>query len=228
MIKINLVALIIDLFICAYAFYLSFLLLRRPYHPSSFNFGMALFSMACWVLNILIIFSPGIPVGLFLENLAYFFGLWIVHYFYIFSLEFPWPSLHKKWKIIIAYVVSSALSIAFFIPGFYTLGIVKDFPLLYTKINPLGNVIFLLYFSMLILLALKNLFFNYSRSGGFVRGQLRVIIVGTFLTFAFNIFFSVGIFFITDFNTTPIGALFVVGTLFYIYLLIFRDYHVKQ
>ncbi|MDX9913988.1 MAG: hypothetical protein RBS77_05415 [Candidatus Moranbacteria bacterium] len=216
------IAVLLNIPIALAAFISSFILLRRAKNNQIyFNFGLANLFLALWATDIILLFSFP-KFGMIFGNLSWFLGIWILHYFLIFTYYFPTPLKTKIYfDKTVLYFLTLLLSFSIFIPGFYTLDVHSVFPYIYFQVNTVGMLIFSGYFVLLAILAFKNLFFQYRRSDGIFKIQLKKIMSAVALAVLFNLIFSVNFYYFTKFDLTPIGILFTSGILFYIYLILF-------
>lgn len=194
------------------------LLKRSKGNAIYFNFGMAVLFLGTWAAEIFLLFFKG---GILLANLSYLFGIWILHYFLLFTYLYPVASPKLRYKFIIFYFFTLLVSTSIFIPKLYTTKAVVDFPYLYFSANPVGVTIFSVYFAFLSVLAFKNLITKYLQSDGIFKKYLFKIILGTGIAIFFNFIFSINIYYFTEFDTTPIGMLFTFSALAYIYSILF-------
>lgn len=205
------------------SFIFAYILLRRAKGDKIyFNFGMSTLFLGLWILSIVLLFFEVIKLdGVFFTNLSFLFGIWILHYFLIFTMKYPVPGSNDRLKINLLYLLTILLSVSIFLPGVYAVESTLDFPFLHVEINPVGLSIFSLYFFILSLLSFINLFKKYFQSDGIFRVHLRKIIIGTLIAVFVNFIFGITIYFFVNFDTTPIGILFVFGVLMYIYSILF-------
>jgi len=219
---IFLTILLVNIPIVLASFFFAVVLLRRGKNPIYFNFGMAVLSLALWsVAEELLFFNPFSYFFVVLDQLTFLFGIWIVHYFLIFTMNFPIPTSKKLRQQVLLYIVTSIISFSFFLPGWYTQNVYANFPFVYIYDNPLGLTIYAFYFFVLGLLSFKNLIFRYIQSDGILRIQLKRIIIGTALVLLINFFSSITIYYFSAFSTAPIGVFFTSMTLIYIYSILF-------
>ncbi|MBN1779035.1 MAG: hypothetical protein JW816_02345 [Candidatus Buchananbacteria bacterium] len=161
---------------------------------------------------------------IFIVDLTFLFGIWILHYFYIFTYYFPFQRVEIRWQEKFIYFLTILISVSIFIPSLYARSADLDFPFLFVNINKIGLSIFVAYFVLLIVLSLKNLLSKYFISDGIHKINLKKVIVGTTLALIVNLFFSMSIYFFTEFDTNVVGAFFTLGVIIYIYLILFpRD-----
>ena len=173
------------------AFVFAFILLKRGRNPIYFNFGMAILFLALWMLITLLDFFRFTPLSstfhLLLEFAA---GIWILHYFLIFTYNFPIVRPDNKLKILFFYITTTVVFVTIFIPNLYVTSSFIDFPFRYSEVNATGLSIFIIYFIILAIVAFVNLFQNYERSDGLHRTQLKKIMAGTAIAIVANIIFS--------------------------------------
>lgn len=204
------------------SFVFAYIILRRGRNPIYFNFGMAVLFLALWIVSILLLFFRILPLPItFFLNLSFLFGIWILHYFLIFTIKFPVASPGNRFKINLLYLFTFLVSVTCFIPNLYAIEGRLEFPFLYISIGPMGLSIYTIYFVILVSLAFKNLIRKYLQSDGIFKTQLKKIILGTATAIFFNLLFSITIYFFITFNTTPIGVLFIFTVLLYIYSILF-------
>lgn len=218
------IILYIDIAIALVSLFFAIVLLFRSHDSITFNFGMTILSLFFWVVSILLLFfriTPQVPPVLFL-NFSFIFGAFIAHFFYIFTLKFPFTKNESKRKITLIYIFTIVISVLIFLPDLFSRDAVLDFPFLYVDMNPIGLVIFTTYFGIVGFFAFKNLIVKYFFTDGIHKIQLQRIIIGTFITFIVNIIFSMSIYFFIDVDLTPIGILFTFSIFMYIYSIIFN------
>ena len=100
------------------------LLKRSKGNAIYFNFGMAVLFLGTWAAEIFLLFFKG---GILLANLSYLFGIWILHYFLLFTYLYPVASPKLRYKFIIFYFFTLLVSTSIFIPKLYTTKAVVDF-----------------------------------------------------------------------------------------------------
>lgn len=205
------------------SFIFAYILLRRAKgNAIYFNFGMSTLFLGLWILSIVLLFFEIIKLGgIFFANISFLFGIWILHYFLVFTMKYPVPGGDDRLKINLLYLLTILVSVTIFLPGFYTTESILNFPFLYVEINSAGLSIFSIYFFLLALLSFKNLLSSYKRSDGIFKKHLKKIIIGTIVAVFANFILGITIYFFINFDTTPIGILFVFGVLTYIYLILF-------
>ena len=218
------IILYLNVLIAIASFIFAFILLRRTKgNAIYFNFGMATLFLGLWITSIPLIFLKFTePVNIFLTNTTFLFGIWILQYFLIFTIYFPTPHLKRKniW-VPLLYLLTLLISFSIFIPNLYTVRAVSDFPYLYVKFNAAGLTIYTLYFIALAAASFKNLIYKYRQSDGIFKIQLKKIILGTGIAVAANLALSITIYYFTEFDFSPIGALFTFAVLAYIYSILF-------
>lgn len=217
------IILYVDIVLALISLFFAIVLLARNRDSITLNFGMMVLSVFFWIVSILLLFFILVPQisSVFLLNLSFFFGALIAHFFYIFTLKFPF-SKNENIKIILFYILTVAVSISIFLPGLYGRKTSLDFPFLHIDINPVGLTIFTSYFLLVGIFAFKNLLVKFFSADGIHKIQLKKIIIGTFITFIVNAVISISIYFFIDVDLTPIGILFTFSILMYIYSIIFQ------
>jgi len=217
------IILYVDVVLALASLFFAIVLLSRSRDSITFNFGMMVLSVFFWIVSILLLFFPLIPQAsstLFL-NLSFLFGALVAHFFYIFTVKFPFTK-NKNTKILLLNFFTLILSVSIFWPGLYGREVILDFPFLHVDINPLGLGIFTTYFVLVGVFAFKNLLVKFFSTDGIHKIQLKKIIAGTFITFIVNAVVSIFIYFFIDIDLTPIGILFTFSILMYIYSIIFQ------
>src|SRR3990167_831519 len=73
------------------SFIFAYILLRRAKgNAIYFNFGMAVLFLALWISSIITYYIPALQdIAVLLGNISFIFGIWILHYFLIFTYKFP-------------------------------------------------------------------------------------------------------------------------------------------
>src|SRR3989344_8766483 len=199
------------------------LLKRGRGNPIYFNFGMSTLFLGLWMAATLLDFFRLTPFSSDVHaRLGFLLGLWILHYFLLFSIFFPFRLISDNRRISVIYIATLLSSLLAILPTFVKDAIVL-FPFRFRTIDPLLLTIYNLYFVGLSVFALMNLFKNYERSDGIYRIQLRKIIAGTSIAVFANIIFSLVNFYYTDFDLTAVGMFFALGVLIYIYLILFKQ-----
>lgn len=211
----------IPMAIAAFVF-AAILLSRSRGNPVYFNFGMSVLSLALWILVTFFSFFFIGPITLTFWLLSsYFFGLWIIYFFLMFTYKYPFSQDVKKLTIYILYTLSALVVLTIFVPNLYIFEDKLDFPFIYEKTNPIGLTIFSTYFIIFATLSFINLFKSYWRSDGIHKVQLKKIIIGTLVAVLANLIFSLFIYYFSTFESTPVGILFTFGVLIYIYSILF-------
>src|SRR3990167_5634654 len=72
-------------------FFFAFVLLRRSKGDAIyFNFGMCILFLALWILVTFLTFFEALPIPTIINVLLSFIaGLWVMHYFLLFTYKFP-------------------------------------------------------------------------------------------------------------------------------------------
>ena len=216
--------LILDIPLAVASFVFAYILLfRRDWrNPIYFNFGMSTLFLGLWILiTILTYFQIPFLSTYFLTAMSFIFGIWILHYFTIFTYKYPYQLKKDRNIIILLYILTSLFTLSFLIPNFYIIESALIFPLIYAKLNLFGLIIFIAYFLVLSILSFKNLIYKYINSGGVHKIQLRKIVIGTVIGVVANIIVIFGIYYLTPYDFTIIGVLFTTGVLMYIYSILF-------
>ena len=218
------IILILDIPLAIASFVFAYILLfRRDWrNPIYFNFGMATLSLGLWIFVTILTYIQNLFLSTyFLETLSFIFGLWILHYFAIFTYKYPYSLKKDSNIIILLYAVTSLFTLSFLIPDLYIFKSELRFPFLYNELNLIGFTLFIIYFSVLSILSFKNLIYKYLNSGGIHKIQLKKIIVGTVVGVIANLIFSLSIYYFAPYDFTIIGILFASGVLMYIYSIMF-------
>ncbi|OGY45805.1 MAG: hypothetical protein A2744_01580 [Candidatus Buchananbacteria bacterium RIFCSPHIGHO2_01_FULL_44_11] len=210
------------------SFVFAFILLRRAKgNGIYFNFGMATLFLALWQVALPLLFIDfSLPFNIFLVNVTWLFGIWIMHYFLIFTYNFPISTLYSHKQLGFLYLLTLFVSFTFFIPDLYTKGAYPNFPFLKLVVNPIGLTIYTVFFVSLAFFSFKNLIVNFLKSDGIFRIQLKKIIIGTGVAVIANLFLSITIYYFIDFDTAPLGTVFVFAVLLYIYSILFSKKYV--
>jgi len=131
---------------------------------------------------------------------------------------FPYSNERKDSKIALWFLILSIfIGASLFIPGAYVESVVPAFPFLKVLLNPLGLTVYSIYFIALAVGSFRNLITKYNKSDGIHKTLIRKVMNGTLIAVVANLFFSILIYFFTDFDTNPIGAPFTFFVLSYIY-----------
>ena len=205
------------------SFIFAFILLgRSKSNAIYFNFGMATLFLALWISETFFAFFPIFPFTTKIWILTSFScGLGIMHFFLMFTYNYPFSKAVSRYKIIILYIASILVASSPFVPKLYIQEISLDFPFIYERDNFIGLTIFSTYFVLLAALSFINLIKSYRESDGIFRINLKKIIVGTGIAVIANLIFSIFLYYFSTFEATPIGVLFTFGVILYIYSILF-------
>ncbi|OGY43701.1 MAG: hypothetical protein A2731_03730 [Candidatus Buchananbacteria bacterium RIFCSPHIGHO2_01_FULL_39_8] len=205
------------------SFIFAFILLRRAKgNPIYFNFGMAVLFMALWMLvTLLDFFRFTLFTSTFHALLSFAVSIWVLHFFLLFTYNFPAPKLINEFKILFFYLATFVISLSAFLPGLYVTSGSVEFPFRYREINPLGLSIFTIYFTILAIIAFFNLFQSYERSDGLHKTQLKKIMAGTAIAIVANLIVSLINYYYTSFDLTSVGIFSTFTVLVYIYSILF-------
>ena len=114
--------LILDIPLAIASFIFAYILLfRRDWrNPIYFNFGMATLFLGLWILVTILTYIQNLFLSTyFLATLSFIFGLWILHYFAIFTYKYPYPFKKDSNIIFLLYIITSLFTLSFLIPNFY-------------------------------------------------------------------------------------------------------------
>ncbi len=209
--------------IIIFSFAFAFIILRRGRDPIYFNFGMATLFLALWLTasEIMYLIIPD-ALRIIVINLTFAFGILIMHYFTIFTFYFPsLSSVRNRPVTAILYLLSFLVALSTIVPGMYVQRAVLDYPFLYVSFNNVNLTIFTLYFIVLTAISFNNLFKKYINSVGIHKIQLKKVIIGASVVIFINLFLSILLYFVTDFDTNIIGAFFAFAVIVLIFSMLF-------
>ncbi len=202
-------------------FFVGVLLKRAKGNPIYFNFGMSDLFLGLWMLVTLLDYFRLTPfASLFHARLGFLAGIWILHYFFIFTFYFPFPKKLNKYFIPLLYSITIIVSIVTMMP-FSIISASVDFPFRTRVVDSVYLTLYIIYFGLLMSMSLHNLFKSFELSDGIAKIQTRKVLIGTSLALLANLIFSLINFYYTSFDLTPIGMFFTFGVLIYIYSILF-------
>ncbi len=204
------------------SFVFAYILLRRQKgNPIYFNFGMSDLFLGLWMLVTLADFFRLTPLSTnFHARLGFIMGVWILHYFLIFTFYFPFKRAINKFVIPLLYIGTVVISIITLLPSFIASASV-DFPFRYREVNPVSLSIYIFYFFVLALFSLVNLFRSFESGDGIHKVNAKKVLAGTSIAIGANLILSLINFYYTSFDLTSLGMLFTFTVLIYIYSILF-------
>jgi hypothetical protein len=167
---------------------------RNPKNKINIFFSLAMAGVAFWGAGEGLMFISLTSQAIaFWGSVTYSFGIFVAFNFYLFTVYFPYP-LYRFNKFILVF-----LSFCFFIaliipivPNFVVKGGIVGENISNNDLilNPLGFWLYSFFFLGSFIMGFYNLFYKYSRSGGFMRIQLKYTTFGALIVFIFSVIFD--------------------------------------
>lgn len=216
------IILYLDTLMMLVSLFFSFILLSRAKgNLVYFNFGLSILFLGVWMFVTLVDFFGLTPFSSVLHaKLGFLVGIWILHYFLLFTFYFPFPRRFSKLSIYFLYLVTLAMSIVTMMTASISSASVA-FPFRIRVINVYYLTIYIIYFGFLMSWSLFNLLKSFGDGEGVSKIKTKKILVGTSLAMAANLVFSLINFYYSDFDLTSVGMFFSFAVLIYIYVILF-------
>ncbi len=160
-------------------------------NKANIYFAFMCFIAGLWtIIDILILFTQNNNISIALNQLVYFCTTLIIICFLLFSIEFPYK-LFKIPKLI--YYILTSISLLIFYIIFSKNFIIKHYyynKVLYQVVDINLNLIYGIYFIILLILALSILIKKYILAQGINKQTLKNILIATTVPYILGVFFA--------------------------------------